>query len=60
MISDFKQIESLFKEINQHLKIKVHIYIIGGIVLLYQGLKTATKDIDLVILEKQEFIRYTI
>jgi hypothetical protein len=58
MISDFKQIESLFKEIDQHLKNKVHIYIIGGVVLLYQGLKPATKDIDLVILRKHEFITF--
>jgi len=58
MISDFKQIESLFKEIDQHLKKKVHIYVIGGVVLLHQGLKPATKDIDLVILEKQDFIAF--
>lgn len=58
MISDFKQIESLFKEIDQHLKNKVHIYIIGGVVLLYQGLKPATKDIDLVVLRKHEFITF--
>jgi hypothetical protein len=58
MISDFKQIESLFKEINKHLKKKVRIYIIGGVVLLYQGLKPATKDIDLVIQDKQEFLAF--
>jgi hypothetical protein len=58
MISDFKQIESLFKEIDHYLKIKVHIYVIGGVVLLHQGLKPATKDIDLVILEKQEFLAF--
>jgi hypothetical protein len=58
MISDFKQIELLFKEIDQHLKNKVHIYIIGGVVLLHQGLKPATKDIDLVILAKHEFITF--
>ena len=58
MISDFKQIETLFKEIDQLLKKKVHIYVIGGIILLYQGLKPATKDIDLVILEKQEFVAF--
>ena len=55
MISDFKQIETLFKEIDQHLKIKIRIYIIGGIVLLYHKLKPATKDIDLVIIDKDEF-----
>ena len=58
MISDFKQIESLFKEIDHNLKKKVHIYVIGGVVLLYQGLKPATKDIDIVILEKQEFVAF--
>jgi hypothetical protein len=58
MISDFKQIETLFKEIDQLLKKKVHIYVIGGVVLLYQGLKPATKDIDLVILEKKEFVAF--
>jgi len=58
MISDFKQIESLFKEIDQHLKTKVKIYVIGGVVLLHQGLKPATKDIDLVINKKQEFVAF--
>ena len=58
MISDFKQIESLFKEIDQYLQKKVHIYVIGGVVLLYQGLKPATKDIDIVIIEKQEFLAF--
>ena len=55
MISDFKQIETLFNEINQLLKEKVQVYVIGGVVLLYHGLKPATKDIDLVIHGKQEF-----
>jgi hypothetical protein len=58
MISDFKQIESLFKEIDQHLKQKVHIYVIGGVVLLYQGLKPATKDIDCIIHDAQEFLAF--
>jgi len=34
MISDFKQIESLFTEIDHYLTIKVKIYVIGGVVLL--------------------------
>jgi len=58
MISDFKQIETLFKEIDQYLKTKVRIYVIGGVVLLYQKLKPATKDIDLVIIKKEEFIAF--
>ena len=47
MISDFKQIEELFKKVDQQLKNNIDIYIIGGAVLLYQGLKSATKDIDI-------------
>ena len=58
MISDFKQIESLFIEIDHYLKRKVKIYVIGGVVLLHQGLKPATKDIDLVIHGKQEFVSF--
>ena len=58
MISDFKQIESIFKEIDQYLKIKIRIYVIGGVVLLYKKLKPATKDIDLIILEKHEFVAF--
>jgi hypothetical protein len=55
MISDFKQIETLFEEVDHHLKTKVDIYVIGGVALLYQGLKPATKDIDLIVLGKDEF-----
>ncbi len=58
MISDFKQIEALFSEINQHLNRMVRIYIIGGVVLLYHNLKPATKDIDLIIREKAEFTAF--
>ena len=53
MMSDVKQLEQLFQEIDQSLTDNVPIYIIGGAALLYQGLKTATKDID-VILEDTE------
>ena len=56
MISEFKQIEKLFKEINASLRKKVKIFVIGGAVLLQQGLKPATKDIDLVVETKEEFM----
>jgi len=56
MISDFKQLEELFKEIDQNLKQSVNVYIIGGIVLLYQRMKPSTKDIDLIIVEKDKAI----
>jgi hypothetical protein len=56
MISNFKQIEELFNELDKVVKNKVSIYTIGGAVLLYQGLKSATKDIDLVVNEQKELI----
>ena len=56
MISKFNQIEKLFKEINSTLKRKIRIFVIGGVVLLQQGLKPATKDIDLIVETREEFI----
>jgi len=56
MISNFKQIEELFNELDKVVKNKINIYTIGGAVLLYQGLKSATKDIDLVVNDKKELI----
>ena len=55
MISDFKQIEGLFKEADTKLKIDIDIYIIGGAVLLYHGLKTITKDIDIILSNKESY-----
>lgn len=58
MITKFQQIEELFKEINAVMYKKVHIYTIGGAVLLEQNLKTTTKDIDLVVDTKNECIEF--
>lgn len=55
MISEFNQIEELFNEINKVMNRKVTAFIIGGAVMLYQGLKPATKDIDIVVKTKEEF-----
>lgn len=55
MISEFKHIEQLFKEIDTHLTQKVHIFVIGGAVLLYHGLKPATKDIDIIVDNSSHF-----
>ena len=55
MISDFKQIEELFEETDQQLTSNINIYIIGGAVLLYQGLKPATKDIDAILPNKESY-----
>jgi len=54
MISQYKQIEDLFKEVNKHLTTCVNLYTIGGAVLLYHGLKPSTKDIDLILIDKDE------
>jgi hypothetical protein len=56
MISRFKDFEQLFLELNTKLDSKINIYIIGGAVLLYRNLKPSTKDIDLVVGTKKEFI----
>ena len=55
MISEFKQIEGLFKEIDTKLGKKVNVYIIGGAALLFEGLKPSTKDIDLILDNSNEF-----
>jgi len=56
MIDDFKQIEGLFREIDKVILSKVRIYVIGGSVLLEQGLKVTTKDIDVVVETRDEFL----
>lgn len=58
MISEFSQIEKLFEEIDGALDEQINVYTIGGAVLLEQGLKLATKDIDLVVSTKNEFIKF--
>ena len=55
MISEFKQIEDVFKEIDENLTNKVNVYVIGGAALLFEGLKPATKDIDLILKNENEF-----
>ncbi len=56
MITNFKQIETLFKEIDKNMHNKIKIYTIGGAALLEQGLKIVTKDIDVVVETKKEFV----
>lgn len=56
MIEDFKKVEELFQEVNRSMHKKTNMYIIGGAALLHRGMKTATKDIDIVVATKQEFI----
>src|SRR3989344_4786573 len=56
MISDFKDVEKLFAELDRSLHKKSSIYVIGGAALLKRVLKDATKDIDLVVAARDEFL----
>ena len=58
MISKFSEVVDLFKEINTLMHKPVKVYTIGGAVLIEQELKTTTKDIDLVVDTKEEFIDF--
>jgi len=60
MIESVEEVKRLFKEIGDFLTgtsepEKLEIFVIGGTVLLEQGLKPATKDIDLVVLNLHDF-----
>ncbi len=55
MITKFDQIIDIFRELDKVMNKKIEVYIIGGAVLLERGLKTATKDIDIVVDIKEEF-----
>lgn len=54
MISKFKQIEDLFREIDAKIKEKVNLYVIGGAALLFRGFKGSTKDIDIIVKSREE------
>jgi len=56
MITDFKEVEKLFKELNRAMRKKTSVYVIGGATLLKKGMKDATKDIDIVVVTKQAFL----
>ncbi len=56
MISKFEELYQLFEEINNNMSEKVHFIVIGGAMLLYHGIKPATKDIDVVVNTHQEFM----
>ncbi len=56
MINSLEQIEGIFREIDRVVQNKVKVFTIGGAVLVEQGLKTSTKDIDLIVETKEEFM----
>lgn len=55
MINNFKEYEDLFNEINTKTNIHLKLYIIGGAAMLYNDLKIATKDIDIIVDSSSEF-----
>ncbi len=55
MISNFDYIKPLLEEIDALLDEELTLYAIGGIVLMYRGLKPATKDIDIVVKGPKEY-----
>ena len=59
MITDFKEIEKFFTELDNTLNTKTNVYVIGGATLLQRGMKAATKDIDLIVSTKKEFLNIT-
>ncbi len=56
MLDEFNSIDELFTNIDKHLNSRIKLFMIGGAALMYQGLKPATKDIDIVVNTKKEFI----
>ncbi|MEK6951759.1 MAG: hypothetical protein AABX29_01980, partial [Nanoarchaeota archaeon] len=53
---DFNRQLDLLKIIGNELKRKIEVLIIGGSAMMFLGAKTETKDIDLVLLNKNSFI----
>lgn len=49
-------VESVIGELSKKIERKMDVFVLGGIALMYSGLKTATKDLDLVVNKKEEFI----
>ncbi len=58
MITNHELIETFFEEMNAVLEKKINVYIIGGAVLLRRNLKDGTKDIDIVVNSKVEFLEF--
>lgn len=53
-MTDLKEQEDIFNLIGQSLKRKIKCFVIGGSAMLYYKLKDATKDIDIVLLDKSD------
>lgn len=56
MITSFKEIEQFFEELEKCTDDKINFYIIGGAALLNRGMKPSTKDIDVIVKTRSEFL----
>ena len=56
MIDDFSEIERFFEGINDLFSSRVDIYVIGGAALMKRGMKAATKDIDIIVTGREEYL----
>ncbi len=50
-----EELENLLVKISSKIKKQIKIYMIGGRALSFKGLKTTTKDIDLIVTSKEDF-----
>jgi len=55
MIQSIKNMEELFTEIDTKLESKISVFVIGGGALMFHKLKSATKDIDLIVRTKKDY-----
>jgi len=55
MLDDYSVIQSLFRELDEHISRRTSVYMIGGGSLMRYGLKSQTKDIDIVVDTPSEF-----
>jgi len=55
VIQSIKNMEDLFTEIDSKLESRVSVFVIGGGALMFHKLKSATKDIDLIVRTKKEY-----
>ncbi len=55
MIEEFSTIRGLFMEIDSKLESRMAVYVIGGAVLLYQGIEPGTQDVDLVVKDADDY-----
>jgi hypothetical protein len=56
MISKFKMYEEMFNKLSKIISAPTKVFVIGGAVMLYRGKKAQTKDIDIVVQSKSEFL----